>query len=291
MSFANFSVAAASRERSPCVPDGPTAATLETTIMSFKGNMPLVFERNGVVMTSTKGVAEGFSKPHADVLKAARELIRKLEQSQPEFAAQNFFPVKNKGLDGAEFMEEVNLTRDGFTLLAMGFTGARALEFKLRYIDAFNRMEAMLKSGGFDPATLESLVTKTVSAAMTAAMMGMKDMVAEVVEQTVEAKMAADPRAAVQEYIAPLTIAKKFGAPVRGRRRFTQGMGNRLAHICAQWEVPVKLCPVTGRRMFPSHVVDYWLEKEGRRVIAEHIARVSGQGVLPFRKSGRTSNP
>jgi phage regulator Rha-like protein len=36
------------------------------------------------------------------------------------------------------------LTRDGFTLLAMGFTGKRALQFKLAYIDAFNKMEAEL---------------------------------------------------------------------------------------------------------------------------------------------------
>jgi len=38
-----------------------------------------------------------------------------------------------------------NLTRDGFTLLAMGFTGKKALAFKLAYIDAFNRMEAGLR--------------------------------------------------------------------------------------------------------------------------------------------------
>ena len=36
------------------------------------------------------------------------------------------------------------MTRDGFTLLAMGFTGAKALEFKLKFIDAFNSMETML---------------------------------------------------------------------------------------------------------------------------------------------------
>ncbi|MPM83829.1 hypothetical protein SDC9_130898 [bioreactor metagenome] len=42
------------------------------------------------------------------------------------------------------------MTRDGFTLLAMGFTGKKALQFKLAYIDAFNRMEAKLHGGDFD---------------------------------------------------------------------------------------------------------------------------------------------
>ena len=38
------------------------------------------------------------------------------------------------------------MNRDGFTLLAMGFSGEKALEFKVKYINAFNKMEAELKS-------------------------------------------------------------------------------------------------------------------------------------------------
>ena len=37
------------------------------------------------------------------------------------------------------------ITRDGFTILAMGFTGKRAMEFKIKYIEAFNRMEEELR--------------------------------------------------------------------------------------------------------------------------------------------------
>jgi hypothetical protein len=40
------------------------------------------------------------------------------------------------------------MDRDGFTLLAMGFTGERALDFKLAYIEEFNRMEAALRTPG-----------------------------------------------------------------------------------------------------------------------------------------------
>lgn len=42
------------------------------------------------------------------------------------------------------------MTRDGFTLLAMGFTGKKALQFKLGYIDAFNHREAKLHGGDID---------------------------------------------------------------------------------------------------------------------------------------------
>jgi hypothetical protein len=48
-----------------------------------------------------------------------------------------------------------DMTRDGFTLLAMGFTGDAALRFKLAYIDAFNRMEAGLRSA--PPVTRKSV--------------------------------------------------------------------------------------------------------------------------------------
>lgn len=42
------------------------------------------------------------------------------------------------------------MNRDGFTLLAMGFTGEKALQFKLEYINAFNKMEESIKNGGFN---------------------------------------------------------------------------------------------------------------------------------------------
>ena len=41
------------------------------------------------------------------------------------------------------------MNRDGFSLLCMGFTGKKALEWKLKYIDAFNKMEETLKTGDY----------------------------------------------------------------------------------------------------------------------------------------------
>jgi phage antirepressor YoqD-like protein len=47
------------------------------------------------------------------------------------------------------------MNRDGFTLLAMGFTGKKALKFKMQYIEAFNKMEDQIKTGGFKiPSTM-----------------------------------------------------------------------------------------------------------------------------------------
>lgn len=53
--------------------------------------------------------------------------------------------ISSRGRKEIEYL----MNRDGFSLLVMGFTGSKALEWKLKYIDAFNKMEDRLKSGDF----------------------------------------------------------------------------------------------------------------------------------------------
>lgn len=54
--------------------------------------------------------------------------------------------VIEKPLGGVEERPLYELTKDGFTLLAMGFTDEKALAFKIAYIERFNRMEALLRA-------------------------------------------------------------------------------------------------------------------------------------------------
>ena len=68
--------------------------------------------------------------------------IERLEVPE-DFTKLNFQPSEYTDPTGRK-LPMYQLTRDGFTLLAMGFTGARAMKFKLAYIEAFNRMEAEL---------------------------------------------------------------------------------------------------------------------------------------------------
>lgn len=65
----------------------------------------------------------------------------KLERRLRNFA-EGYYTLPQTGTQQHPYY---NLTRDGFFLLAMGFTGKKALQFKLAYIDAFNRMEAQLQ--------------------------------------------------------------------------------------------------------------------------------------------------
>ena len=98
---------------------------------------------NGQPVTTSLKIAEVFGKQHKDVLKAIRNL-----ECPEDFNRRNFAPTErvwknNLGKAVSDTMYEI--TRDGFTLLAMGFTGRKAMQFKLAYIEAYNEMERKLK--------------------------------------------------------------------------------------------------------------------------------------------------
>ena len=104
-------------------------------------------ENNRLVVSSRK-VAEVFEKPHCDVLKAVRALELPNEIRLGNFSESSYINAQNK--EQPEYL----ITRDGFTLLAMGFTGAKAMQWKIKYIEAFNKMEAELRNPFSLPKTL-----------------------------------------------------------------------------------------------------------------------------------------
>ena len=95
-------------------------------------------------VTTSLIVAEAFEKQHKDVMRA----ISRVECSE-EFNRRNFAPISYID-DRNRPQPAYQITRDGFTFLAMGFTGKRAAEFKEKFIASFNRMEQALLEGQGD---------------------------------------------------------------------------------------------------------------------------------------------
>ena len=102
-------------------------------------DLTIVFENNNEAVTSSRLVAEYFGKQHKSILRAIKNL-----NCSKEFNEHNFAPVEYTDRKG-EIRPEYLMTKDGFTILAMGFTGAKAMQFKEAYINAFNKMESLLK--------------------------------------------------------------------------------------------------------------------------------------------------
>ena len=102
----------------------------------------LVFLENNQALTTSLKVAEVFKKSHKVVLEAIRNLISDLGTAQKSAIPTDYFIESEYTLEqNGRKLAMYLMTRDGFTLLAMGFTGKKALQFKLAYIQAFNAME------------------------------------------------------------------------------------------------------------------------------------------------------
>ena len=107
----------------------------------------IVIENNRPVVSSRK-VAEVFEKRHADVIRSIQGI-----ECDKSFTERNFALSEYQDKTG-RLLPEYLMTRNGFTLLAMGFTGEKAMQWKIKYIEAFNKMEAELANPFAIPKTL-----------------------------------------------------------------------------------------------------------------------------------------
>ncbi|MGZ5030531.1 MAG: Rha family transcriptional regulator [Methylobacter sp.] len=108
---------------------------------------------NGQIKTTSLKIAEHFGKQHYRVLRAIESL-----DCSPEFNAANFGVVEYIDAKG-EKRPAYEITRDGFTFLAMGFTGKEAAKWKEAYINAFNAMERELLSNSGQMPEQEKLLS------------------------------------------------------------------------------------------------------------------------------------
>lgn len=113
---------------------------------------PIVFIENGEVFANSRDVASYFGKQHGHIIRGIEKLIA---EGVSKFGETPYVEPQN-----GQTYKTYNMDRDGFTLLAMGFTGKKALQFKIKYINQFNAMEAELKRRSYvaidysDPAIL-----------------------------------------------------------------------------------------------------------------------------------------
>lgn len=110
-----------------------------TTVLNYQD---FIQAEGDELSTTSMHIAAAFGKQHGHVLRNIRKLIDQLpeEFNGPNFGAVAY--VDEKGESRAMY----RVTRDGFALLAMGFTGKKALDFKVAYIGAFNAMAAQIKN-------------------------------------------------------------------------------------------------------------------------------------------------
>ena len=126
--------------------------------------------QDGIPVVSSRDVAEHFGKTHKNVLRA----IYGYDQNDKHYpgiideirSAQNranLYFLDSSYIDSFNRQQkQCFMTRDGFTLLAMGFTGQKATEWKIKYIEGFNAMEKQLRELGGRPHTEIEIVQKSL---------------------------------------------------------------------------------------------------------------------------------
>lgn len=99
--------------------------------------------QNGEPVVSSLQIAENFEKRHDHVMRGIEDILRGLPKNgdTPMFYKTEYTHEQN-----GQTYPMYLMNRDGFSLLVMGFTGKAALEWKLKYIQAFNEMEKKLST-------------------------------------------------------------------------------------------------------------------------------------------------
>ncbi len=108
---------------------------------------------HGHAYASSLDIARHFHKEHRNVIRDIRSLLPSLPD---EFSLLNFEQREYKNSRGQTF-ESYDVTRDGFAILAMGFTGREALAWKIAFLTAFNEMEAELQRRNLKDGRIEQM--------------------------------------------------------------------------------------------------------------------------------------
>ena len=105
----------------------------------------LVLVQNNQVVVSSRDIAEHFEKEHKHVLESIKKLIENQPAENSTRSISTWFYETTYIDQKGEQRKQYLINRDGFSLLVMGFTGQKALEWKIKYIEAFNAMEEHLR--------------------------------------------------------------------------------------------------------------------------------------------------
>lgn len=103
--------------------------------------LPVVDMHDGIPMADSRDVARYFAKDHKAVIRSIRDA-----KCSEEFRRRNFAPNYSNGLDGKTVTDYILMTKSGFAFVVLAFAGDKAAPFREECINAFDRMEAELRS-------------------------------------------------------------------------------------------------------------------------------------------------
>lgn len=142
-------------------------------------NQLVIQSAKGTDITTSLIVAEVFGKRHDSVLRDVDNLL-----CSQEFRLHNFVEAPYTHPSNGQTFRSYEITKDGFSFLAMGYTGAKAAEFKEKFISEFNKRESLLKNE--DYILNRALTILNDRTKLLEAQVSMKVQQLEIAEQTIK---------------------------------------------------------------------------------------------------------
>lgn len=233
----------------------------------------LVIMNDKQAVTTSTNIAETFEKRHDHVMRD----IQNLAEDVPNFG-EMFFETSEPDSYGRNRRTYL-MNRDGFTLLAMGFTGKQALQFKLKYINAFNEMEqALLPQNQFQlPNNFKEALI------MLAETVDENDQLKERIENDKEKVVLANAVTSSDEGLLIEAAAKYMrqnGVNIGRDRLFKwlRGQGYLVSRKGREWNMPTQKSLNKG--LMKIHCAMYF-DSEGELKTSRQVV-VTGKGLLYF---------
>lgn len=117
-----------------------------------------LLNQDGKVVVSSRVVAQDFGKRHNDVLRAIESKLENVILRSQNYFIESTYKVEGNNKSYKEYL----MTRDGFAFIVMGFTGSKADEFKLKYIEVFNKMEETIKNNKLQLSNEQKAILQVV---------------------------------------------------------------------------------------------------------------------------------
>lgn len=239
----------------------------------------LVIMQNKQAVTTSLRVAEVFGKDHKHVLETISNLAA--EKSAAKFFAEATYD--NRGKQYPMYY----MNRDGFTLLAMGFTGKKALQFKIKYIQAFNSMEATLKrlpAGKLDPVAQADLAVTRANTAKANALY--KIACKTTSESAKQALLAKAAESITGEMTIPVLLKKEYSAGEVAKKVHASS-GQMLGRIANRLGIKAEQPGqneygrwANSKSQHSDKEVPQWMYfDQGVKAIADELKRVKGMTV------------
>lgn len=215
------------------------------------------------------GVRLGYARPE----KIRQTIKRHTEEIQALGPLAQSGTMVGIGSGAEREVTEYHLNEEQAVLVCILSRAPRAKECRAEVVQVFTAYRRGQLAPAVEGTVIGGVAMETIIAAVAARL-----------DRMIDDRLSRDPRAAGITSRSVREILDEAKVPSKGRRSLIRRACHSIKNYCLARGVVAHRCPRTNTWLWPEETIKAWLEESGRPMIADHMAKVTGQQVLPFRK-------